>query len=289
MLCFPGDLMQLKPIRGDYIFEQPKHHSLHAVYNVFSLWGEFEVVVLEENHRQGEDKVYAELLGRLRFKERDEAMSEEDLAFLQSKILPPEHEETTFQIYGKNASVNIVNERRLNLLPTKLFTIEATHNPAKRKINVKPTGTIEETAFFQTLRLKIGARIMLIHNVNTGDALTNGAQGVVEELLTQDNRVRYVLIKFDNPSVGQEQRNKLRFLPSVAKRPDLTPIEKFAFSYTLGDARKNHGATAILYQYPLKLSWAATSHKVGKNKSTFMANKLNFVKQLNTFINFPTT
>ena len=130
------------------------------------------------------------------------------------------------------------------------------------------------TAFFQTLRLKTGARVMMIHNVNTLDGLTNGAQGVVEELLTKDNLVRYVLIKFDNPDVGLEQRRKLRFLPSVARRPDLTPIEKFSLNYTLGDARKNHGASAILYQYPLKLSWAATSHKVGERSQHIYQMKI---------------
>ena len=220
-------------------------------------------MVLDQNHRQGEDKVYAELLGRLRFKEREETISVEDLQFLQSRVLPPEDEEKTFQIYGKNASVNVVNERRLDLLPTKLHIIEAIHNPAKRKVMVKPAGTIEETAFFQTLRLKVGARVMVIHNLNTLDGLTNGAQGVVEELLTKDNIVRYVLIKFDSPDVGQEQRRKYRHLASVARRSDLTPIEKSSLNYTLGDQRKNHGATATLQQFALKLSWAATSHKVG--------------------------
>ena len=226
-----GDLMQLKPIRGTYIFEQPKYGSLHGVYELFNLWEAFDCVVLEQNHRQGEDKVYAELLGRLRFKERQETMSLADLTFLQSRILPPEDKETTFEIYGKNTSVNMVNERRLDLLPTKLYTIEATHNPANRKVNVKPAGTIEETAFFQTLRLKTSARVMMIHNVDTLDGLTNGAQGEVVEILSKDDIVRYVLIKFDNPDVGLEQRRKFRFLPSVARRPDLTPIEKYSLNF----------------------------------------------------------
>ena len=173
--------MQLKPIRGDYIFEQPKHGILHSVFVLINLWEEFESVVLEQNHRQGQDKVYAELLSRLRFKEKEENILMEDLAFLKSRVLPPENEEATFQIYGKNASVNVVNEQRLDLLPTKLHIIEATH------------------------------------------------------------------------------------IPAVAKRPDLTPIEKYSLNYTLGDIRKNHGANAILCQFPLKLSWAATSHKVGND------------------------
>ena len=98
--------------------------------------------------------------------------------------------------------------------------------------------------------------------VNTLDGLTNGAQGRVMEILAKNERVRFILIKFDSPNVGMDQRRKFRCLPSVARRSDLTPIERFSFSYTLGDVRKDHAARAILMQFPLKLSWACTSHKV---------------------------
>jgi hypothetical protein len=254
--------MQLKPIRGDYIFEQPKYGKLRDVYEVFNLWELFQCIVLEQNHRQGEDKQYAELLGRIRFKELHESLSEEDLALLKSRCILPEDEETTIQIFCKNATVNAVNEKRLNLLQSKLYTIEAKHIPSTRNLAIKSAGTIEDTAFLQTLRLKAGARVMLIHNINTMDGLTNGAQGKVMEILAKDERVRYILIKFDNPNIGNEQRRKFSRLPSVARHPDLTPIERFSFSYTLGDVRKNHGARATLLQFPLKLSWASTSHKV---------------------------
>ena len=72
--------MQLKPIRGDYIFEQPKHGNLKDVFKVFNLWEKFMCVVLEQNHRQGEDREYADLLRRIRFKELDELLSDEDLS-----------------------------------------------------------------------------------------------------------------------------------------------------------------------------------------------------------------
>ena len=254
--------MQLKPIRGDYIFEQPKYGQLKDVYEVFNLWEQFKCIVLEQNHRQGEDRIYAELLGRIRFKELEESLSEEDLALLKSRCIQPENEETTLQIFCKNKTVNLVNEVRLNQIHSRLYTIEAKHIPSNRNVTVKSAGTIEETAFLQTLNLKVGARVMLIHNINTMDGLTNGAQGMVAEILAKDNRVRYILVKFDNPNIGNEQRRKFNRLPSVTRNPGLTPIERFSFSYTLGDVRKDHGARATLLQFPLKLSWACTSHKV---------------------------
>ena len=254
--------MQLKPIRGDYIFEQPKYGNLKDVYEVFNLWEKFMCIVLEQNHRQGEDREYADLLGRIRFKELDELLSDEDLALLKSRCLRPVDEETTLQIFCKNATVNLVNEKRLNLLGSKLYTIEALHIPPNRNVTIKPGGTIEETAFLQTLRLKVGARIMLIHNVNTLDGLTNGAQGRVMDILAKNERVRYILVKFDSPHIGHAQRRKFKCLPSITRCSDLTPIERFSFSYTLGDIRKDHAARATLLQFPIKLSWACTSHKV---------------------------
>ena len=254
--------MQLKPIRGDYIFEKPKYGNLRDVYEVFNLWEQFQCVVLEKNHRQGEDKEYAELLGRIRFKELDESLSLEDLELLKSRCIKPENEETTMQIFGKNATVNDVNETRLKEHQSQLYTIEAKHDPPTRKVNIKNAGTVEETAFLQTLRLKVGARIMVIHNINTADGLTNGARGKVMEILAKEERVRYVLVQFDNPNIGMEQRRKFRHLPSIARQPLLTPIEKFQFSYTLGDIRKNHAARATVIQFPLRLSWASTVHKV---------------------------
>ena len=254
--------MQLKPIKGDYIFEQPKYGSLRSVFEVFNLWEEFECVVLEQNHRQGEDKEYAELLGRIRFKEKEESLSEEDLELLRSRCIPPVDDETTFQIFGKNASVNAVNEKRLKLQKSTLFTVEATHIPSRKNMVIKPAGTIEDTAFLQTLRIKVGARVMLIHNVNTLDGLTNGAQGTVVQILAKDNKVRFILVKFDNEDIGREQRRKFRYLSPVAANNTVTPIERFNLTYTLGDIRKDHGARASLLQFPLKLAWSSTAHKV---------------------------
>ena len=65
-----GDMMQLKPIRGGYIFQRPKSEKYSQVYNTLNLSELFECIDLEVNHRQGEDKVYAGLLNRIRIKSK---------------------------------------------------------------------------------------------------------------------------------------------------------------------------------------------------------------------------
>ena len=100
-----GDMMQLKPIRGGYIFQRPKSEKYKQVYDTLNLWELFECIDLEVNHRQGEDKVYASFLNRIRFKSKDEDLKNEDLKLLQSRIVSHNNEEVT-KIFGKNVSVN---------------------------------------------------------------------------------------------------------------------------------------------------------------------------------------
>ena len=85
-----GDILQLKPVKGRYIFEQPISESFLLAFLTGSLWKKFDVVILKHNHRQGEDKEYADILNRLRIGE----VTEEDV-----KILEPESDLSTTLIY----------------------------------------------------------------------------------------------------------------------------------------------------------------------------------------------
>ena len=67
---------------------------------------------------------------------------------------------------------------------------------------------------------------MLVHNVDTHDGLTNGAQGSVEQIISHNKQIRYVMVRFDIENVGQILRHKLRFLAAVTNIKGLTPIEK---------------------------------------------------------------
>ena len=97
----------------------------------------------------------------------------------------------------------------------------------------------------------------------SSDVLTNGAQGTITKILTDNSKVRYIFIKFDNKKVGRLQRQKFKFLSSKCDLSEVTPVERISFSYTLGDTSKNHAARATVLQFPLRLCWALTAHKVG--------------------------
>ncbi len=67
LICF-GDLMQIRPVKQRWVFEAPAMggEDLVTAHELDPLWEKLEVVNLEENHRQGEDKGYADMLLRAR-------------------------------------------------------------------------------------------------------------------------------------------------------------------------------------------------------------------------------
>ena len=61
-VMFVGDMLQLKTVKGRFIFEEPKD-TAHAIYfQENSLWNNMESVTLKHNHRQGEGSVWTEAL-----------------------------------------------------------------------------------------------------------------------------------------------------------------------------------------------------------------------------------
>ena len=170
------------------------------------------MLILTENHRQGNDKIYADLLNRVRVGEQ----TEEDLGLLRTKIRKKNHPDLKGALYiaCKKEVVNGHNEMCLNNIQGKLFEVKAKHF-TKLQQNFKPyikrDGTISDTQFPDVLKLKIGARVMLIYNVDVSDLLCNGALGILIGIEQSKNgNVEKVIVKFDNPKAGKESRkNKL--------------------------------------------------------------------------------
>ena len=89
-----GDLMQLKPVMGNYIFEEPRHEDYVQTHLANPRWKMFECLVLEKNHRQGKDKTYADLLNRVRVGEH----TEDDLKILRERVRPHNHKDIADKI-----------------------------------------------------------------------------------------------------------------------------------------------------------------------------------------------
>ena len=107
-----GDVLQLKPVMAPFIFQQPKCADYQLPHTIDPLWQKFQVILLTENHRQGEDKTYAELLNRIRTGNH----TEHDCNVLQQRVRKEGAKDLPTQalyIHCTNAGVNKINELRL--------------------------------------------------------------------------------------------------------------------------------------------------------------------------------
>ena len=108
--------------------------------------------------------------------------------------------------------------------------------------------------------LKIGAKVMLIHNVDTVDGLTNGCLGtLVDVVKTKSNKLDKLIIEFRNPKHGEQKR--LSNANLLRKYPNGTPIEPVMFAYTLSKKATGVGNSAKLVQFPVCIAFATTCHK----------------------------
>ena len=224
-------------------------------------WESFDVIILEENHRQGEDHEYAEMLNRIRIGQH----TAQDMDILRTRVRPQGHPDLQGAMYISctNKSVNQMNDIRLNELRSELFEIEAIniHPTIKEfKPRIEAKGTVGGTAFLQTLRFKIGARVMLIHNIYVLDGLSNGTRGeLINVEKDSGGKVNRLIIKFDEEYQGVEKRNDF---PGVSRKyPGCTPIQKYLCPYSLAKKTTIASNTAQVYQFPIVVCFAATTHK----------------------------
>ena len=146
-----GDLFQLQPIKAKYVFEEPTDMEHSMAYKLRNLWQMFTVVNLEENHRQGEDKEYANLLNRVRTAKQ----TDDDIKLLETQVRKKDDVELienddALHVYGTNVKVNARNQAKLNTIDGELFTIKST-NTSRLIKNFKPfvdnIGCVKGTPF----------------------------------------------------------------------------------------------------------------------------------------------
>ena len=97
-----GDLMQIPPTLGRYVFDEPINPEFHIGHSLDPLWQKFSSITLEKNHRQGKDRTYADLLNRVRVGEH----TEEDVELLETRVRAAEDKDI------KNAQVHIGCKRK---------------------------------------------------------------------------------------------------------------------------------------------------------------------------------
>ena len=236
------------------------------------LWHKFEVVLLTYNHRQGEDRSYAEILNRMRTGEH----TEEDCRILEqrvkqegSKDLPTD----ALHIHCTNAGVNKINELKLNKLKglKHTFIADITRGGKKyvnndgtpKKPKMNNDGSITNTTLQFELSLKIGAQVMLKHNVDVLDSLANGTIGEVVGFETTEGVVKNVLVQFNDEKAGRERRKKnSAYIQQNFPNIPVTPISKIECRFSLSKNPTSQNDFMLATQFPLKLAFCCTCHSI---------------------------
>ena len=195
-------------------------------------------------------------------------MTEKDEATIRERITDQKFlEEDALHTFYKNKNVSNHNTEMVNKLSRKLLSAKAMHGLPKGQkpfIN-QGKGTIGNTDFMDNFEFKIGARCLMIYNVDLLDDLFNGASGTIVGVeFDKKEQINCIIVQFDNPSWGKQQRERC---PGYAKKyasQNGTPIYRHDHEYQLSGRNKKHGhaARGRLLQFPLRLNYAMTSHKM---------------------------
>ena len=277
-LMLVGDLLQLPPVRATSIFNPPKSHKNNVIYNITdesgkntgNLWKNCQVVVLKTNFRQGNGNPWTELLNRVRIGEA----TAEDIKILASRkpsLLSQEEYDMATHVFFKNKDVYKYNNNMLRKIKSNEIEITAKYDIPKGS-NFEPSvndwGIVGDSNFSATLKLKLGARVMMIFNVCINDLLVNGALGTIVGFeFTASGDVEAIVVVFDNEEAGQMQRKSSSAAGKYFEQKGC-PIYKTTIEETLPFGKKNrrkgktHGSTYKITQFPLRLAFASTTHKV---------------------------
>nr|XP_061819389.1 uncharacterized protein LOC133608199 [Nerophis lumbriciformis] len=242
-----GDFYQLPPVKG---------RPLYTCQVGVDLWCHFTKVELKTVVRQ-KDSVFSELLNRLRVRSKETPLLQSDVDILKSRETG--EQSAALHIYPTNMQASEHNLKRLFATCPDYVTIEA-----QDFINSRKTGELERvvghhgktsyTCLAKSLCLAPEARVMLCKNVAVADGLVNGACGTVTYIQfgADEDFPLVVYVKFDDPKIGSQRRKERSH--AAVECPHSTAIDPVEDSAT-----KRGG---LRRQFPLKLAWACTVHKV---------------------------
>ncbi|XP_072047334.1 uncharacterized protein [Amphiura filiformis] len=257
-----GDFFQLPPISPPTPLCFPHAEPLKDLWHSL-----FEKVELTEIMRQRDDAIFAQMLNRLRVRKQNEPLEEADKELLRSRIVQEHIRQApsdALHLFYLNKDVDSHNETKLASLNTETVTIKAEdvdqkggrvikvhetpHDTSRRKVN---------TSLVPYLKLAVGARTMLIANIDVPDGLCNGVSGTIKgiKFSSSKNMPHAVYVKFDSDKIGIKARSSQVMSPEYALCVAIIPRKE---TFQL----QGRNFTTTREQIPLKLAWAVTVHKV---------------------------
>lgn len=246
-----GDFYQLPPVR------QSKALCVYDPCEI-DLWHQhFQMVTLTEIMRQKGDVAFAEMLNRIRVKEKSATLSEADRALLSQAVTEPARCPTdVLHIFATNKQVDSHNSAVLTQLHYDITNIPADDykkDPCSGKMEQQGEplkGGKNELP--DTLHVAEGVRVMLTTNIDVSQGLVNGSFATLVRVITsQQNGFAHVDrlgMEMDDATAGGHCRNR------EPGTDNLVYIDRAE------EKLKRKGV--VRRQFPIKLAFACTIHKV---------------------------
>ena len=130
---------------------------------------------------------------------RTATCTDEDIKVLESRIITDDHPgypHVVLHVCACNAHVDDQNKLKLRELAPEqqhvvIKAIDNTKDKHTQLLNLKSSDKAD-TGFVSELHLAVGAKVMLIVNVDVADGLVNGARGTIEDIIKTGSEVTLV-------------------------------------------------------------------------------------------------
>jgi len=237
-MVFCGDFLQLPPV-SDAVLDRAgaKRFAFQA-----RCWEELCLrrIELTRNYRQAEDLAFQATLQRVRVGQ----LTDEDRAMLLQDSDAAKTAASRTTLYCRNMDVERENLTRLAQLtgPEHSFRAEDSFQ-CRHHQHIALERILEKCMIPKELKLKVGARVMLLKNKRLPNQCQQGESPLVNGSLGE-------VVAFDNPGPDQCQP-VVQFLGGCR--------EVITRETTTGNARGVGSYTRM--QLPLKLAWAVSVHK----------------------------
>ena len=244
-----GDFYQLPPVKGV---------PLYLSNNVVDYWQNlFEYAELTICQRTKEIEYY-DLANRIRKKKKKDNFSEKDKQLLntcvrryKSKI----YQDDCLHLFAWNQFVDEHNEKMLLMKCKDIIDIPEKKLHSNQKSNAQKKRKTNMSFVERSLRLAVGARVIIEENIDRDDGLVKGAFGNVIQIvfdINNEKHVKLIRIKFDNPDCGKRHRT----ICEICRNEKTVCISRF------NNPRNEDVTKRNIEQFPLRLGWASTVHKV---------------------------
>ncbi|KAJ7983455.1 hypothetical protein DPEC_G00378220, partial [Dallia pectoralis] len=153
----------------------------------------FQMITLTEIMRQRDDVAFAELLNRIRVKQKMDPLSNDDKALLDQALTDPSRcPNDVLHIFATNKEVHKHNAETVSVLHANVTNIDADDYKKDPKTGVMQRqlnpSKGQKDNLLDTLQAAEGARIMITRNIDVEDGLVNGTFGKIARIITKTEK-----------------------------------------------------------------------------------------------------